>query len=238
MTDAEIIAEAKRYAHQNSTRIIAAVIGDACCKSVPAEETPFTVFMAGSPGAGKTEWSKFLIASFPSNIYGVARIDADDFRAMLPNYDGKNSHLFQDATSALLTNAFHSVMKHRKNCILDTTFSKKGQAFQNVGEALNNKRTVEIVYVYQEPTSAWGFVQKREIDEGRRIPKDAFIEKFMSARLVVDEIKSKFTDRVLLTVVVKDILSGKEPTVATNAKSVASVIKKVYNYDELVSLIK
>ena len=43
----------------------------------PAEAEPVSVFVAGSPGAGKTEASKALLEQFDGE---VIRIDADDYR--------------------------------------------------------------------------------------------------------------------------------------------------------------
>lgn len=49
---------------------------------------PLSIFMAGSPGAGKTEFSKRLIKE--NNINAV-RIDADEIKTIIPQYTGKNS---------------------------------------------------------------------------------------------------------------------------------------------------
>ena len=63
------------------------------------EDHPVSVFMAGSPGAGKTEASLELLAKFGSPIL---RIDADELRAQCPGYTGSNSSLFQAAVSVLV----------------------------------------------------------------------------------------------------------------------------------------
>jgi UDP-N-acetylglucosamine kinase len=65
------------------------------------EQDPVSVFMASSPGAGKTEASKELIAEFEAKSPStrVLRIDPDDLRCMLPGYDGSNSWLFQRPVS-------------------------------------------------------------------------------------------------------------------------------------------
>ena len=62
----------------------------------PKSDHPVAVFMAGSPGAGKTEISKALIDLFE---VPTVRIDADDIRNLLPGYTGGNSSLFQGAAS-------------------------------------------------------------------------------------------------------------------------------------------
>lgn len=48
----------------------------------PPDAQPVSVFMAGSPGAGKTESSRRLIERFSSDGHSILRIDADDLRSM------------------------------------------------------------------------------------------------------------------------------------------------------------
>src|SRR3989338_615058 len=57
---------------------------------------PVTLFMAGSPGAGKTEISKRFIARFKQK---PIRIDADEIRTVCDGYTGENSHIFQKAAT-------------------------------------------------------------------------------------------------------------------------------------------
>ncbi len=65
----------------------------------PPEAAPVTVFMAGSPGAGKTEASIELLEMFGSNGGQVLRIDPDELRAEFPGYTGGNAWLFQKSVS-------------------------------------------------------------------------------------------------------------------------------------------
>jgi len=61
------------------------------------DKIPISVFMAGSPGAGKTEFSRNVILTIleDSTKHNVLRIDGDDLRAKIPGYTGSNSCLFQ-----------------------------------------------------------------------------------------------------------------------------------------------
>src|SRR3989344_6924175 len=59
-------------------------------------ENPISLFMAGSPGAGKTEISKSFVKKFKDL---PVRIDADDIRPLCPGYIGSNAHLFQKAAN-------------------------------------------------------------------------------------------------------------------------------------------
>ena len=55
------------------------------------------VFMAGSPGAGKTEVATGLAEIFKN----VVIIDADVFRSCFPGYNGHNSDEFQKGSSLI-----------------------------------------------------------------------------------------------------------------------------------------
>ena len=57
--------------------------------------------MAGSPGAGKTEAAKEIIAQLEARPGApkILRIDPDELRGEFPGYMGSNSWLFQLAAS-------------------------------------------------------------------------------------------------------------------------------------------
>jgi len=67
----------------------------------PSVANPSAYFMAGSPGAGKTEFSKGFIKQLqekePSRK--IVRIDADEIRDMLPGYNHCNAWELQSAAS-------------------------------------------------------------------------------------------------------------------------------------------
>lgn len=182
------------YARTNKKLIIERFAGE----SFPSVEHPISIFMAGSPGAGKTEFSKSLIQSLQSEGQAepIVRIDGDEIRGMLPGYAGSNSYLFQRAISIGVSKLHDYVLEKRKNFILDGTFSHIEKARENVQRSLKVGRRVIIVYVYQDPLISWKFTKKREAAEGRSIPRDKFIEQFFGAKEVVQVIKDEFGDQV------------------------------------------
>jgi adenylylsulfate kinase-like enzyme len=58
------------------------------------EDEPVSVFMAGSPGAGKTEASIELLAILEEKGAEILRIDPDELRHEFKQYMGDNSWLF------------------------------------------------------------------------------------------------------------------------------------------------
>ena len=190
----------------------------------PSDNNPVSIFMAGSPGAGKTETSIKLIELIGSNgsngalgdLIGsgkvkdsdsILRIDADELRNHFAGvgYEGHNSHLFQRAASRLVDQIHDAALKKKINFLLDGTFSNEAKAEENIRRSLKRERYVNILYVYQTPQLAWQFVQEREIAEGRHIRKEDFAEKFCAPRRVADKMKAKFEKDVTLTLICKDI---------------------------------
>lgn len=167
---------------------------------------PVSLFMAGSPGAGKTEVSKRLLQRFDKK---PVRIDADEIRVMCPGYRGGNSHVFQRAASRGVNMLYSHALYESLNLILDGTFAYR-DVETNIRRSLDKQRKVEVYFVYQDPLVAWWFTKEREKSEGRRVPKAAFIDTFLRSRENVRAIKQMFGDRVELNLVVKDVEKGYE----------------------------
>jgi predicted ABC-type ATPase len=157
----------------------------------PPVEEPVSVFMAGSPGAGKTEVSLELIDMFSDDGIDVLRIDPDELRYEFEEYQGGNSWLFQPAVSILVEKIHDIALKQRQNFILDGTLSQYRKSRQNIDRSLKYGRTVQILYVYQQPQLAWEFVQAREKQEGRKIRPETFLEQYFAAREVVNRLKAE-----------------------------------------------
>lgn len=194
----KIQQEALAFAKANR-RAIARRLTD---KSIyPPEDEPVSVFMAGSPGAGKTEASIELIAKLGSP---VIRIDPDELRAECPSYAGTNAYLFQPAVSILVEKIHDQALEQSQSFLLDGTLSHYDRARRNIDRSLGRGRTVQILYVYQDPRLAWEFVQAREAAEGRRIPTDQFIEQYFAAREVVNRLKADLGKGIKVDLLLKN----------------------------------
>lgn len=168
------------------------------------EEDPVSVFMAGSPGAGKTEASIELLANFEENGFKVLRIDPDELRSELPGYTGGNSWLFQRGVSILVSKIHDLALEQRQSFVLDGTLANYEIAEQNIERSLHKKRTVLILYVYQRPDLAWNFVQARELVEGRHIPVEEFVRQYFAARDVVNRLKQRFGKAIEVDLLLKN----------------------------------
>lgn len=165
------------------------------------EEHPVSVFMAGSPGAGKTEASIELIAKIGTP---VIRIDPDELRMECPGYNGANAYLFQPAVSVLVEKIHDEALERGQSFLLDGTLSNYDRARRNVERSLGRRRTVQILYVYQEPMLAWEFVVAREAAEGRRIKPEDFVKQYFAAREVVNRLKREYGSAIAVDLLLKN----------------------------------
>lgn len=202
MTPAEqrICDEAISFARTNK-KIIARRHTDKA--QYPPEDEPVSVFMAGSPGAGKTEASVALLNLFADTA--ILRIDPDDLRSEFEAYKGGNAWLFQGGVSILVEKILDFALDQRQSFLLDGTFSNLDIARRNVDQSLRKGRFVQILYVYQNPLLAWEFVKAREETEGRRIRPEHFVEQYFAARDVVNALKLEYGSNVHVDVLLKHI---------------------------------
>ena len=197
--DARIEEEALAFARANK-KLIAKRRTD---KSLYLPEAdPVSVFMAGSPGAGKTEASVELLATVDGPA--ILRIDPDELRSEFPGYTGDNAWLFQAAVSVLVDKIHDMALDQEQSFLLDGTLSHYGVAKKNIVRSLGRRRMVQILYVYQEPRQAWEFVQAREAAEGRRIQEEVFIDQYFAAREVVNRLKLEFGSAIQVDLLLKN----------------------------------
>ena len=205
----------------------------------PTVQRPISIFMAGSPGAGKTELSKNLITIMVAMLKTSlpVRIDPDDIRPHLPHYNGQNSYVVHSAASLAVAKILDCVLKHRQNFILDTTFAGFETAKKNVERCLKHERPVLLFYVFKEPEIAWKFTKARELTEGRLVPKEVFIEAFFTARDNVNQIKREFGQFVILNYYHADF-TKKAYDMRAGLSSIDEVLNFRYSKEDLREILK
>ncbi len=226
----KVSEEAKKFIKSNKKLLYNKFASD---KFFKPKDKPISIFMAGSPGAGKTEYSKRFIQKFKSDI---VRIDADEIREIIPQYSGVNSDVVQGAASIGVDILYSYAMKKKYNLLLDGTFSKFNIAYRNVERSLHKGRQIAICYIYQEPLIAWEFTKKREKLEGRRIPKEAFIESFLNSKRNVEKIKEIFKNKVQVYLIIKDYTNNIKESYFD--VYIDSYLKKRYSKDDLKIILK
>lgn len=201
------------------------------------EANPVVVFMAGSPGAGKTEASQQLIRILSKDSKNILRIDSDDIRPYIPGYTGTNSSLFQNATSIIVDRMQDLAISNKQSYIFDGTLTNEKRSRENITRCLKHGYEVHILYVYQDPLQAWEFVKARERKDGRNVPANAFVEQYFKARENVNSLKKDFGKALQIDLIVKNI-DGTDFQYAANIPSVDTHITERYTREELCESIK
>ncbi|MDO8610317.1 MAG: zeta toxin family protein [bacterium] len=209
------------------------------CAKYPPTNKPLSFFMAGSPGAGKTEFSKSFIKLLEEkdNKIKIVRIDADEIREFIPQFNGKNSFIIQPAAAIGVEKLFDYIQDKDQNVMVDSTFANLEIARRNISRTIKKGRKPEIYYLYQDPLLAWDFTKKREILEGRNVPKNVFIDSFFSAKENVNKIKLEYTKNIVVTLVIKNFENKVEKT-HFNIDTIDSYLKIKYNKIDLYKALK
>lgn len=233
LTDQEerIKAQALEYARDNKKQIAKQLTDPGV---FPPEEHPVSIYMAGSPGAGKTEASLELVQEVGGS---VLRIDPDELRSQFAAYTGDNSHLFQPAVSVLVERILDTALKQKQSYLLDGTLTNYEKAKQNIERSLHKGRAVQILYVYQEPQQAWEFVQAREATEGRRIELETFIQQYLEARQVVNRLKREFGKAIQVDLLLKNN-DGSHRAYQANIDQIDNHIPEKYDSQALRTLLE
>lgn len=211
------------------------LVGDFCSRErYPTSPKPFTIFMAGSPGSGKTEFSKAYIKQIELKdpLHKVIRLDVDELREKIPLYTGSNSNEVQPASTILFDKIFDRIQENGQNVLVDGTFSSE-RSLENVQRAINRGRSVGIIYLYQNPRIAWTYTQKRELLEGRTVPKSVFIKAYFTARINVNVAKEKFGNKVTLDFFEKDKNNDFEKNAHSDVQNLDDFFKEEYTQDYL-----
>lgn len=169
-------------------------------QAVP-KEVPVTLFMAGSPGAGKTEFSKWFVKGLKTSII---RLDPDEIRSYIPGYNGTNSSEVHSAVCICVEKIYDFVLKNKYDILIDGTLASVEVARKNIKRSLKRNRKVGIFYLFQPPNDAWKFTQKRELLEGRKITKKVFINDFLNAYKNINLLKKEFGKNIEIYFIEKD----------------------------------
>ena len=222
-------AKSIKYIKNNRVKLIEQF---ASLAKYPPDKNPIALYMAGCPGAGKTEFSKYLIQVIDTHT--VVRIDADEIRSFIPYYTGDNSDQVNSACYIGVEKLLDHCLQNDQNYILDGTFSfKYKKAKQNIERALKRDRTVVLNYIYQDPMLAWEFAKAREIKEGRSIPKKYFIDALFDSIHNANQVKKDLHKQVTLNLVVKNFDNELEK-IHLNIDAIDSFVTVDYNKHDLI----
>ena len=195
MDDNDTIEKASQWMQENKEYILEKIVTERNPRD--AKEC---IFMAGSPGAGKTETVRRLKLKETFTI-----LEADEIRVLNPYYQKTtetqkgNAHLIQKAASIGLEHCRKYCIENGIAFVQDTTLSNRGSV-DLIKKLSNANWNMTIFYIYQDPEKAWQFTKAREEIEGRSVPKESFAESFTGIIHNIEKIQQKYPSiRILVT---------------------------------------
>lgn len=217
-----------------------------------------TIFMAGSPGSGKTEFSQSWIKLVYSKNSPIAkrlkakgidtdsfdsiiiRIDVDEIREFIPEYRktdetngiSGNAHVIQKAAGKGLDILRDYCLKNDVSILHDGTFGNLKTMKDIIKKSIKDNRKVIIFYLYIDPVSAWNFTKAREKVEGRNIIKEKFIEQYFNSKTNVDLVKAEFGKDIEINCVLKSE-DNKVIDIEFNVQSVDQYLKSRYKSSKI-----
>lgn len=232
MDDKRIAEQAVRDARKRKKTYAKSIVDH-----LTGEVRPVSVFMAGSPGAGKTETARSMRQMFEQQAgAGFIHIDNDEMRKEFANYNGLNSPLFQKAATILVEAIHDRALRRNVSFIMDSTLASLDKAKSNIQRSLAKDRFVLIIFVYQPPKQAWELVQAREIVEGRRVPAEVFITQFIESQVTVTQLKQQFGNQIELMFVEKNTQTGHE-AIYLDVSDIDALLSKKYTRSQLETII-
>ena len=220
------------WAKSHKRAVIAKLLTDS---GAEPQALPAAIFMAGLPGAGKTELSRNIIKD--SGV-SLLRIDMDEIAELIPGYTPERADSFRKPATILLAEAFSYALKHQISFMLDGTFSS-AQAINNIARCLKRGVPVQIIYAFQDPKLAWEFTLAREKVEHRSIKFDGFVDSYYRTIANIKTVGKKYATQITLDIAVKD----RQNQVAQWFRSVDpskidEILRVEYNKDKLVKYIQ
>lgn len=194
---ATVIVNPRAWARKNKREFANKMITSA---GVIEHPEPAAFFMAGLPGAGKTEFTVNLIDELDLK---VVRIDMDEIASQIESYNPLQADAFRPAATDLLNGVFDKVLKRKVDFIMDGTF-RSDHSLSNIDRALKRGYTIKILYIHQEPNIAWSFTKDREKVEKRAISRSGFIQGYFDIHANIHKLASPLYGKVTLDLVVKD----------------------------------
>jgi len=227
--------ESLEYAKQNWKDVLGALLE---LYGTQPSENPAASFMAGAPGAGKTEYSTRLVSAFGQK---PLIIDVDHIKTFLPAYTGSNTDEVKSGAMKIVEKILDYATHNKLPFLFDGTFSGP-QSIANIKRITRAKSnySCQLYFVYQDPLRAWEFTKIRTIDEGRSIPKGYFIQAYLRS---IENIKLIESDpevgyKVTTILIIKDYLEkSKENVVVDSVSNLDKYVKKIYTKDELKELL-
>lgn len=150
----------------NQNKVVAAFFKD----NAP-HEGKLAIFMAGIPGAGKTEFTENSIKEASP---GLISIEHDKLVEYIDGYTPETYYNYRKAGSILVTRVLDECLSKGFSFVFDGTLSHEN-GIRNIDKSIRKGYAVVVVYLVQDAATAWELTQSRELVMKRSIERDGFL---------------------------------------------------------------
>lgn len=126
---------------------------------------PTIVFLGGPPGSGKTKRLSYL---FDKSKFVV--INADDIKALLPEYKGVNAPLLHDESVDIASRLFEKALVQNKNILYDATLKSFDKGVKKINLAKSMGYNVKLYGTNLDKKITLNNAVKRAIKSNRYVP--------------------------------------------------------------------
>ncbi len=177
-------------------------------RNVPSGQK-VALFMAWSPGAGKTEFIKRLLSDNQESWYYV--LDLDEIRWWMPGYNGRNAEKYTKWAIKILEMLFDECVHYEYPFILDGTFTSTGTIDRNIERLIRKNYEVDVFYIHLLPELAWLYTLCRWKEEWRLIPVNRFIHDYYVAPENVCLFAEKYPEKMKIFIVNRTYKNWESP---------------------------
>lgn len=154
----------------------------------PPHQKHLAFFMAGIPGAGKTEFAENTINRVRPKL---VPIEHDKLVEYIPGYKPEGYYNYRKAGSVLVSCLLEECIKRGYGFIFDGTLSHE-QGYRNIQKSLDAKYFVQVIYIVQNARKAWELTRDRELVKKRAIKMKGFVDTCNKMNTNLSSIFNKF----------------------------------------------
>lgn len=140
-------------------------------KQHKTSKTKTAFFMAGIPGAGKTEFTQNTMREASPELIPI---EHDQLVEYIEGYKPEAYYNYRKAGSRLVTRIFNDCLDNEYPFVFDGTLSHEN-GIRNINKCLKKGYRVVVVYIVQEANAAWELTKARELVKKRAIERKGFI---------------------------------------------------------------
>ena len=151
-------------------KIIKEIVINRATSKMLSDQPCIMLMLCGRPGSGKT--SGFRGLAYDENFIVL---DADEIKAMLPEYKGWNSKEVHEESGDIVEQCLQACKENRLNVAIETTMSTTGSALRRIREFHEDGYKVEAHYMFLPMRAAGRRAMERFLnggENGRYMPID------------------------------------------------------------------